>query len=73
LQTQPLPAPRRIFAPYHEDYGLDQAIRDLRAQGHSVLQQLPGQTGDDAQALGCTAVLEQDHANWLVKPLTILE
>lgn len=73
LQTQPLPAPRRIFAPYHEDYGLDQAIRDLRAQGYSVLQQLPGQTGDDAQALGCTAVLEQDHANWLVKPLTILE
>jgi len=72
LPTQPSPVQARIFAPYRQDNGLEHAIRDLRAQGHSVLQQLPGQTGD-AQAFGCTAVLVQDHSNWVVKPLTILE
>lgn len=57
-----------IFAPCDEDYELIVKIRDLRAQGMTVIQQLPGQTGD-AHQLNCSAVLEKHNQNWLVKPL----
>ncbi|MGZ8159266.1 MAG: ATP phosphoribosyltransferase regulatory subunit [Methylobacter sp.] len=57
-----------IFAPYGDDAALHEKIRDLRAAGHAVVQQLPGQIGT-AQELGCTSVLEQDHQNWVVRPL----
>lgn len=57
-----------IFAPYADDAALHEKIRDLRAEGLAVVQQLPGQTGT-AQELGCTSVLEQDHQNWVVRPL----
>lgn len=57
-----------IFAPYGDDAALHEKIRDLRAEGLAVVQQLPGQTGT-AQELGCTSVLEQDHQNWVVRPL----
>jgi len=57
-----------IFAPYRDDAALHEKIRDLRAQQQAVVQQLPGQTGG-AKELGCTAVLEQDHQNWVVRPL----
>ncbi len=55
-----------IFAPYLDDAALNEKIRDLRAQGLAVVQQLPGQAGT-AQELGCTSVLEQDHQNWFVR------
>lgn len=58
----------RIFAPYLDDAALHEKIRDLRAQQQAVVQQLPGQVGG-AKELGCTAVLEQDHQNWVVRPL----
>jgi ATP phosphoribosyltransferase regulatory subunit len=58
----------RIFAPYLDDVALHQKIRDLRAQGQIVVQQLPGQV-NAAKELGCTAVLEQDHPNWVIKTL----
>jgi ATP phosphoribosyltransferase regulatory subunit len=58
----------RIFAPYQDDATLNEKIRDLRAQGQIVVQQLPGQAGV-AKELGCTAVLEQDHQNWVIKTL----
>jgi ATP phosphoribosyltransferase regulatory subunit len=61
-----------IFAPYLEDAVLDQKIRDLRAEGQSVVQQLPGQVGT-AQDLKCTFVLGQDLQNWVVRPLARLE
>jgi ATP phosphoribosyltransferase regulatory subunit len=57
-----------IFAPYGDDKALHEKIRDLRAEGLAVVQQLPGQTGT-AQELGCTSVLEQDHQNWFVRTL----
>lgn len=58
----------RIFAPYQDDAMLAEKIRDLRAQGQSVVQQLPGQTGT-AQDMGCTSILEQDNQNWFVRTL----
>lgn len=60
-----------IFAPHGDDAALHEKIRDLRAEGHAVVQQLPGQTGT-AQELKCTFVLEQDHQNWVVRPLASL-
>ncbi len=61
-----------IFAPFGDDATLHEKIRDLRAEGLAVVQQLPGQTGT-AQELGCTSVLEHDHQNWVVRPLASLE
>jgi ATP phosphoribosyltransferase regulatory subunit len=55
-----------IFAPDHADAALQEKIRELRAQGQIVIQQLPQQIGN-ASDLGCTAVLQQnEHAIWLV-------
>jgi len=72
LSKQSYPQEQRelIFAPHFDDAGLNEKIRDLRAQGQAVVQQLPGQTGG-AEELGCTAVLQQDHQNWIVKPLSL--
>jgi ATP phosphoribosyltransferase regulatory subunit len=60
-----------IFAPYLDDTALNEKIRDLRAQGLVVIQQLPGQTGT-AEEIGCTFVLEKDHQIWVVRPLASL-
>ncbi|MCX7087067.1 MAG: ATP phosphoribosyltransferase regulatory subunit [Methylococcales bacterium] len=60
--------PELIFAPAVEDINLHEKIRELRAQGRGVLQQLPGQSGTPMQ-LGCTAVLEQQNQSWVVNPL----
>jgi ATP phosphoribosyltransferase regulatory subunit len=57
-----------IFAPCVEDNELMIKIRDLRAQGLTVIQQLPGQIGG-ASEMCCSAVLEKHNQNWLVKPL----
>jgi ATP phosphoribosyltransferase regulatory subunit len=57
-----------IFAPHGDDKALHEKIRDLRAEGLAVVQQLPGQIGT-AQELGCTSILEQDHQNWFVRTL----
>jgi ATP phosphoribosyltransferase regulatory subunit len=57
-----------IFAPFLDDVALNEKIRDLRAQQRAVVQELPGQTGS-AIDLGCTAVLEQDHQNWIIRSL----
>jgi len=61
-----------IFAPSEGDVALHEKIRDLRAGGCAVVQQLPGQTGRPEE-LGCTAVLASDHQNWVVRPLASLE
>ncbi len=57
-----------VYAPYSEDIELGESIRDLRASGSIVIQQLPGQMGS-ASDLGCTAVLEKQNQHWVVKPL----
>ncbi len=66
--TAPLGNIEAIFAPCSDDPGLLETIRDLRAKQHTVIQQLPGQSGDAAQ-MGCTAMLAQDHQHWAVKPI----
>ena len=60
----------RIFAPYGDDSALNETIRNLRAQGLYVVQQLPGQSGS-AIEMGCTANLEQENKGWAVKPLVL--
>ena len=67
-QTVYCPKDELIFAPYIEDVALTEKIRDLRARKQAVVQQLPGQTGGPKE-LGCTAILEQQNKNWVIKPL----
>ena len=57
-----------IFAPAVDDSDLAIVIRDLRAEGRRVIQQLPGQSGDALQ-LGCQAILDKQDSQWIVKSL----
>ncbi|MGR9116037.1 MAG: ATP phosphoribosyltransferase regulatory subunit [Gammaproteobacteria bacterium] len=57
-----------IFAPALDDLALTETIRDLRAGGRAVLQELPGQTGS-CESMGCTAILEKDNNTWVVKAI----
>jgi ATP phosphoribosyltransferase regulatory subunit len=70
LNKQLYPYEKRelIFAPCCDDAALNEKIRELRAQQRAVVQELPGQNGSP-EDLGCTAVLEQDHQNWIVRSL----
>ena len=58
-----------IYAPYVEDSSLMEIVRDLRAKGVSVIQQLPGHC-NEMEELACTDVLEKENQNWVVKPLS---
>lgn len=58
-----------IYAPYVEDSSLMEMIRDLRAKGISVVQQLPGHN-NEMEELACTGILEKESQNWVVKPLS---
>jgi ATP phosphoribosyltransferase regulatory subunit len=64
----PIAPENKIFAPCLDDAALAEKVRDLRAAGNTVIQQLPGQAGDGA-AMGCTAVLVQENQNWFIKNL----
>ena len=44
---------RLIYAPFVDDIALTEKIRELRTQGISVVQQLPGHT-DEIKELACT-------------------
>ncbi|WP_176569412.1 ATP phosphoribosyltransferase regulatory subunit [Methylogaea oryzae] len=57
-----------IFAPAGDDPGLWDAIRDLRAEGKTVIEALPGQVGD-AAAMGCGLRLEKTAAGWVATPV----
>ncbi|HIL40902.1 MAG TPA: ATP phosphoribosyltransferase regulatory subunit [Methylococcales bacterium] len=57
----------KIFAPCDQDEQLGTLIRDLRAQGRTVIQQLTGQVGT-AQDYGCTAVIIKDNQSWAIRP-----
>lgn len=58
-----------IFAPYVDDVSLCETIRDLRAQGRAVVQQLPNQIGGEKE-LNCTAVLVKNlEGVWVVESL----
>jgi ATP phosphoribosyltransferase regulatory subunit len=57
---------QRIFAPEGDDSELIGAIRDFRAQGCCVIQQLPGQQGD-VHDTGCNALLVHNGVDWVIK------
>lgn len=57
-----------IFAPALDDAILAQTVRDLRAAGNRVIVELSGQQGS-AEQMGCTAVLENQDHQWVVRPL----
>lgn len=57
-----------VLAPSENDAELKQKINELRAGGITVIQQLPGQKGT-VEELGCTAALEKQNQNWVIKPL----
>jgi ATP phosphoribosyltransferase regulatory subunit len=63
---------QRIFAPFSEEDGLYDKIRELRALKYTVIQQLPGQSGG-ASELDCTSILEKHNQQWVIKPLSVLE
>lgn len=55
-----------IFAPSDDDVALWQTIKELRAQGETVIQSLPGQLGD-ASDLGCNRVLKNNSGKWVIE------
>ncbi|MCK4843339.1 MAG: ATP phosphoribosyltransferase regulatory subunit [Methylococcales bacterium] len=57
-----------IYAPFVDDASLLETIRDLRAKGISVVQQLPGHT-NEIDELACTGVLENQNKKWIIKAL----
>ncbi len=58
----------KIFAPYTDNSELTEMVRDLRANGRTVIQQLPGQQGD-AVNLGCSSQIEKNGSDWIISPL----
>ena len=60
--------PEKIFAPSDKDEALGELIRDLRAEGRVVIQQLTGQSGA-AKDYNCTAVIFKENQSWVLRPL----
>ncbi len=58
----------RIFSPCMNDPQLFELVKNLRAKGSVVIQQLPNQSGG-AKELNCSAILIKENQNWQVMPL----
>ncbi len=56
---------RAIFAPYSADKDLQAAIEVLRADGHVIIQELPGHEQHRTE-LGCDRRLEKQGSQWQV-------
>jgi ATP phosphoribosyltransferase regulatory subunit len=54
-----------ILAPCEDDVALSNAIAALRAEGETVIEELPGQQGD-AKATGCSRQLVNKNGQWQV-------
>ena len=67
-QTKQATIKQLVYAPLDDDYSLMEAIRDLRAKGIAVVQQLPGHI-DEMSEMACTDILEKHNNNWVVKSL----
>lgn len=61
-----------VYAPDIDDQTLRELIRNLRAKGITVIQQLPGHS-DEIKQLDCTGILEKENHKWVVKPLGEME
>lgn len=57
-----------VYAPFRDDSELTETVRDLRAKGIAVVQQLPGHS-NEIEELACTGMLEKENQRWVVKPL----
>ena len=64
------PRDEKIFAPAVDDIALQQKMTDLREQGHTVIQELPGQQGD-AETMGCDRQLALVDGEWVVVAVNI--
>ncbi len=65
------PAPQAaIRAPWGEDVGLQNAITQLREQGHTVVCMLPGHESE-VDEFHCDRELVLSHGQWLLKPLAL--
>lgn len=58
-----------IFAPAVADAGLRESIRRLRADGRTVIEELPGQIGNAADC-GCGFRLVMNGGAWRVEPVS---
>ncbi len=59
----------KIFAPAIDDPELTEYIKELRAEGNIVIQQLSGQSAD-AKKMQCTKIIEKNGQSWQVASLT---
>ncbi len=59
----------KIFAPAIDDPELTEYIKELRAEGNIVIQQLSGQSAD-AKKMQCTKIIEKNGQYWQVASLT---
>ena len=57
-----------VYAPLVDDPSLFEAVRDLRASGVTVVQQLSFSL-NEMEDLACTAILEKENQSWIVKSL----
>ncbi len=57
-----------VYAPLVDDPSLFVAVRDLRASGVTVVQQLSFSL-NEMEDLACTAILEKENQSWIVKSL----
>ncbi len=64
---QSLPMRTAVLAPWGEDAGLREAVRDLRGQGHTVVCVLPGHE-HDVQEFDCDRELALVDGRWTVRP-----
>ena len=65
-QIKPDIAPHTgIFAPAVDDFDLYETVRNLRAEGKIVIQELPGQTGGPRE-MGCRFELRRHGRAWTV-------
>jgi ATP phosphoribosyltransferase regulatory subunit len=58
----------RIFAPAAADPDLHEEVRNLRAAGHTVIQELSGQTGE-AGEMACSHYLRKQGLTWEICPV----
>jgi ATP phosphoribosyltransferase regulatory subunit len=61
--------PGAILVPAEEDAELHARVRELRAQGERLVQQLPGQEGNVAE-MGCDRVMRWNGTQWAVEALS---
>jgi ATP phosphoribosyltransferase regulatory subunit len=57
-----------VLAPVEQDAALAEKVRQLRAQGEVVIQQLPGQQGSRRE-MGCDRSLRWDGSDWVVEKI----